>query len=323
MALANFSTGGEVVDAVTLSPDGRWLATIVRDAPRVIVEMLTSDPSHAPDRARAETRIWNTNSGHEAARLSCGTLAQSLTLSPDGRRLVLLTALAGPVAIWDVPAQEQIATLDVPYVEAMLDEPAVAFSGDSAQIATSDEWGAAIWSAADGHKLRDVKFEVGLLDWRTAKAVAFSPDGQMLAMASGNLVKVHDLPTRTEVVELPCRESLTMLAYDSQGHRLAAGGGKTVRVWELRSKRAVLECTTQEPLANIAFSRGGRLVTVAATPAVQVLVHAWNTSTRATTLLNHEGRTQGTALSGDGSRLAIVDFDGVLHTWSLDSLRQA
>ncbi|MFK0253803.1 WD40 repeat domain-containing protein [Streptomyces sp. NPDC090445] len=157
----------------------------------------------------------------------------------------------------------------------------------------------------------------------TVTAIAFSPDGRILAAA--------DAEEGTRLWRTGTRHLLggpyaghRAVAFSPDGQILAtASGGTTVRLWDLdggsRPAR-VLTSQVSQP-GDLAFAPDGTLLAAAGHDGVVLL---WDPATGQrvdSALTGHDGPVHGLAFSPDGSILATAGADGVLHLWAVGPLR--
>jgi WD40 repeat protein len=119
----------------------------------------------------------------------------------------------------------------------------LAFSPDATLLAIGGSNGlVGLWRVDTGRPLRH--FVHDLLG-SPVRAVAFAPDGSLLAAAGGEHLKVRDLRTGRLILKRQHPADLTAVAIDGTSTRIAtACADGTVRIW---SRRGVL--TSQEPNA--------------------------------------------------------------------------
>jgi WD40 repeat protein len=143
-------------------------------------------------------------------------------------------------------------------------------------------------------------------------AVIFSPDGKRLATAAtGNTVKLWDLPRRRELTsfKLPSRW-LESIAF-SAGERLLAAGidGPAVTLWDVRARRPWL--TLKQPFPGdpaeidlLTFTADGKVLAAGRGTTLKL----WDVATRRESagFRVREGRFATMALSPDGQTLATV-----------------
>lgn len=166
--------------------------------------------------------VWNAdpnvkNKTFEVDRDEAYGDASGLALSPDGRKLVVVTANAGGnlsqslVKVWDADAKRALFKLDAPGFRV---GSTVAWSPDGRVIATgADDGGVVLWDAATG---RELKRLAGLLAsvWR----VEFSADGRILmATSAAGLRVLVDTTTGAEVCRLVTFADGGWLVVDPQG----------------------------------------------------------------------------------------------------------
>jgi tRNA A-37 threonylcarbamoyl transferase component Bud32 len=139
-----------------------------------------------------------------------------------------------------------------------------------------------------------------------ALALAWSPDGKRLATggAQGDKggVKVWDVATRKETLDLPQADRVRGVAFSPDGKWLAAAPDGTVGTWDAVSGKEVLSLGKQAgTVLAVAFSPdGGRLMSGSSTE-----VRVWDTRPGKAVVTAEQG-AEGLAFSPDGNRVALA-----------------
>src|SRR5262249_45043621 len=165
-------------------------------------------------------------------------------------------------------------------------------------------------------------------------AVAFSPDGKLVAGASwGATVKVWDLAAGREVFSLEGHKGRVLaVAFSPNGKRMVSvedGGADAddgalpgrARMWDANTGKELFTCPGG--VANdacVAFMPDGRHFAYASGSLIHVV--ETDTGKESFALERGFGGVQGLACSPDGRRLACARFGGRVELWDLEQRKQ-
>ena len=218
----SFDGDGSGVTTVAFSPDGRRLASgSVRDKTRVW------DPASGLLVRELDERTDYVQQGFFSARLS----VLSSAFSPDGETLA--TGLAwGVVHLWDLASGRLAATLDPGRLPQGPDNSvsAVAYSPDGRTLASgSADHRIRLWDPASG-RLAGSLDGAGVWD----QALAFSPDGAVLATESKESIQLWDPVGQRPIRTLEGHRGwISSVAFSPDGRTLVSGATDcTVQIWD-------------------------------------------------------------------------------------------
>jgi WD40 repeat protein len=285
------------VNAVSWSPDGRWLAS--------------GSDDHT-------VRIWDGETGEERLRLEGHTdWVRSLSWSPDGRWLAS-GAQDATTRIWDSEAGRERLRLGG-HTELVW---SVSWSPDGRRLA-SGSWdlSARIWDAETGQERRRLD---GHTSW--VLSVSWSPDGRWLASGSAdNSVRVWNAETGQERDRLDGHTHwVESVSWSPDGRWLASGSSdSTIRIWDAHTgqERRKLEGRTNQ-VYSVSWSPDGRWL---ASGSADKTVRIWDgdTGEERRGLEGHTHTVYSVSWSPDGRHLASGSSDDTVRIWDVSDLAPA
>ena len=166
------------------------------------------------------------------------------------------------------------------------------------------------WHLPDGAMVR--------LGKGTLRDIAFSPEGQYLAVASGIGVWIYEVATSRALMLIPTASSVRSVSFSSDGATLAAGARDgTVKLWDVATGEiiATLEGHTSG-VNSVSFSLDGAIL---ASGAWDGTVKLWDVATGEiiATLEGHADWVNSVSFSLDGAILASGSWDGTVKLWDV------
>jgi WD40 repeat protein len=260
----------------------------------------------------------------------------SVTVSPDSTRLASASA-DKTVKIWEVATGRELLTLP-----CRTRQCSVIFSRDGTRLASAGadgpEGDLKVWSLDFSAGPGSIPRTELLLDLPGLSGercqVAFSPDGQRLALACGfpvsrkSPVRVFEVASGKEILTLQYREEeMTGVAFSPDGRQLVfvsgtsnfSGFGKpgVVRIWDTASGQEPRPLEGQNgPLATVAFSPDGKTLAWAGWDKV---VKLWDIAAgkEVGVLRGHTAMIRQLAFRPDGRQLATASEDGSVKVWNV------
>ncbi len=256
----------EGVRQVAWAPDGKTLATL--------------------SSAKGEVKLWDVAERKERATLRSDLGdSYSLAFTPDGKTLVVghhkpdaKTGPTGGIALWDVATGQRKGLLQQTPPRGVT---RLALASDGKTIAAVESWRedakgdykgcVTLWDVASGKARASLTGE-------TAGALAFSPDGNVLAWSLniikdnrlvGAEVRRRDLMTGQDLPALPNppgKGSLNSLAFSPDGRALAgADYAGNITLWDTAAAkvRTTLKQEDRRLIMSLAFAPDGKTLAVA------------------------------------------------------------
>ena len=173
------------------------------------------------------------------------------------------------------------------------------------------------WSLPDGAMFRLGKGRIRGTD----RAVAYSPDGRSLAVASSIGIYLYDVATLRELALFTGHTSwVESVAFSPDGKMLASGSAdRTVKLWDIatRTNIATFEGHTDR-LESVAFSPDGKIL---ASGARDNTIRLWDVETRENiaTLEGHTNLVWSVVFSPDSKILASGSEDDTVKLWDVET----
>ena len=225
-----------------------------------------------------------------------------MAFSPDGATLASVSS-DGPVKLWDVKTRRNVATFSEG--GALNFFVSVAFSPDGATLAYGSNRGVELWDVATGENTATL---------RGNGAVAFSPDGTILAsMDSFAGLKLWDVATGANTAILPDHTgAVQSVAFSPDGAMLASGSTDgTARLWDVATKQTIAILGPEDGFWPVAFSPDGATLASGSNS-----VKLWNVLTKENiATFKHEPFVYPVVFSPDGTVLASGAVDGTIKLW--------
>lgn len=152
--------------------------------------------------------------------------------------------------------------------------------------------------------------------------VAYSPDGQLLAIGISESVSLHDAASLDDRgTLLDHTGKVTSLAWSADSALLASGASddNDIRLWDVATGSVARRLTGHTGwIRSLAFAPNG---TTLASGSTDQTVRLWDAATGELlfTLTGHAGFIGGVAFSPDGTTLASAGRDGSVRMWDVAS----
>jgi WD40 repeat protein len=247
---------------------------------------------------------------------------RALALSPDGTRLAAMGDQTDGLRVWDVASRRQVAT----YKTADNRLWAVAYRPDGAHIAVLGPGHVIeVLDAATGQRVATADAGGGLEWWALRRALAYSPDGRLLAGPyEANQVGLWEAETYRLVGTLTGHKRMVLsVAFSADGGRLvSAGADSLIKVWDVESKDCLLTLSghADEVFAAVFHPDGSRI----ASGGRDRLVRLWDAATgeELVRLPGHSDYVYSLAFSPDRKTLVSSSGDRTLRLWDTEPLRE-
>jgi WD40 repeat protein/tRNA A-37 threonylcarbamoyl transferase component Bud32 len=330
-----------IVQALAISPDGRWLGA-ASASNTVRIWSLGSGRLHSEFTLSADkppnslsfssqgnllavgseqyAKLWDVERGHFVDSFApLPSTPKSLAISPDGRWLAV--GGWGGSRFLDLQTKQdlQVSAHNRNLVEH------VVFSGDGKFLGMA---------TARGVLLRNLQpvSEFDSLPRYTSeiRALAISPDDQILALGLTGEIGLWNLPSGEKARVFPAHDNRTVqsIAFTRDGQFMFSGGDDSnVRIWDLQSGRSVETITGETWVRCVAVSPDGKYFAATVggdfgVDRVSFVGRVWELATkREVARLSISGSSRALCFSPDGKHFAVANGDGLVRVWDTRSWR--
>jgi len=322
------------INAVTFSPDGKYLTTASSDNTARIWDVETGKQltrmeydgsidavTFSPDGKYLATassdntaRIWDVETGKQKARMQHDDFVDAVTFSPDGKYLA--TASSDTARIWNVETGKQKARMQHDdFVDA------VTFSPDGKYLATTSSDTARIWDVETGKQLASMEHD------SVVYAVTFSHDGKYLATTSwDNTARIWDVETGKQMASMEHDDFINAVTFSPDGKYLATAwifgssyGVKAVRsdntawIWDVETGKQIARMQHDSYVNDITFSPDGKYLATVSSDTARI----WDVET-GKQFVRYDSVVNVVTFSPDGKYLAAVSLDDTASAWIWD-----
>ncbi len=260
--------------------------------------------------------MWDTETWKQIWKTKDVYTASSLTLSPDEKTFAV--ACIKEIHLFDTATHKKIRTFSG-HTESIYD---LAFTPDGKNIVScgyGQDRTIRIWDVNTGRMLSSIV--------EYTRAVEISPDGKLMATASGGglPIKIRDFKKLSVIGELNTGgESIWDMKFSRDGKRLySISYEETLKVWDMESGKLLKEINTKEDKAQKRYHKPFMKLTLhpdgktAAVGDSKGRVRFWDTETgeEKRIIEGHHSVVPVVKYSPDGKIIASASADNTLKIW--------
>jgi WD40 repeat protein/basic membrane lipoprotein Med (substrate-binding protein (PBP1-ABC) superfamily) len=261
-------------------------------------------------------RIWNVSLSQEWLSSPTDGYAGHIAFSPDGSLLAAGSGYQGKIRLWNLETGEETGFLTSAGHPGGVD--AVTFSPDGAQLASVGvDDSLKIWDIDSG-QLINLKEEVEISE--VGDVMYSPDGSLLVISGSGTTFELLDAATLQKLAEFPNKDVADAIAFSPDGNLLASTTRSGVtRVWDLRTEEEIQTLHVQSGwLADLTFNPDGDSLAIAGNDGTVSVWQLGDDQPRLT-LRGNSAPVMGVAYSPNGSHIATASQDGSARLWDAAS----
>jgi len=261
--------------------------------------------------------VWDVETKSRIAALELDAELFVAVMSPDGRRVFAADNLQKrKKTLWDVESGKAVSTFDDLALSGII---SAAFSRDSAKLVTSgNDLVVRVWDSEMGNVVQRLVGNTSVLS-----AVEFNKDATLVASADGDVARIWSVQSGEALAVLAGHKGRVYGAtFSADGSLLAtASEDRTARVWRWQDQSVVSEL--HGDTAGVVAARFDPSARFLLTFATDGTARFWNiqaygpaaTIETGVQVSNQTSTFIDTAISADGTRVALVTPEGAVNVW--------
>ncbi len=309
--LTRATTGGGV-ERVTFSPDGHLLAA------RYLEDQGSQGPKTIGGLPSSQVKIWDVTSGREVQTLTLATAPSEVSFTSDGRALITLGG-QGEVVLWDVASGNRLRNFATTTTATQAATPgsfpnlgSIPNRGKGGSMPTMPTMpNMADMSAMITNVLGTMT--AGTMG-KTVTSVAFSPDGQTLAIGGVESKSNFDMAAMMSASQKNSKNKKPSTPQDFLKDLKVETIGQ-VLLFDVATGNQIGAIKGHgKGVTDAVFSRDGKLV---ASSGTDNTIKIWDLASKRElrTLVGHTSNIESMDFSPDGRLLASAGDDGSTFLW--------